>query len=159
MFGKSIYVALCTGKSNWVLQIFPETNPLADARNLQSTAGICCEPGILHASNPPPCLNRGVLSQKKTPNRLLFRDFPPKHGMRSQANSGYHGPIVDLRLPHRNLAQLTQCAVVGEHHLLFDFDPSRGTPTPQKPILLDCLNRPPVINQLPHRKDVSGWSP
>ena len=49
--------------------------------------------------------------------------------------AGYHGPIVDFGLPHRNLG-----VVVGERffspliHLLYIW-----YPPPQKPMLLGCL--------------------
>lgn len=144
MFRKPLYVPFCGGKNNRVLQTFPVRNPLTDARILQSTDRIRCEPGILHASNPPPCLNRGVLNQKRPPNRLLVREFYVHNSFhpntpcatKQMLHAGYHGPIVDFGLPHRNLG-----VVVGERlffspliHLLYIW-----YPPPQKPMLLGCL--------------------
>ena len=144
MFRKPLYVPFCGGKNNRFLQTFPERNPLTDARILQSTDRIRCEPGILHASNPPPCLNRGVLNQKRPPNRLLVRKFYVHNSFhpntpcatKQMLHAGYHGPIVDFGLPHRNLG-----VVVGER-FFFAVDPSPliiyGTRLP-KPMLLGCL--------------------
>ena len=135
MFRKPLYVPLCGGKNNRVLQTFPERNPLTDARILQSTDRIRCEPGILHASNPPPCLNRGVLNQKRPPNRLLVREFYVHNSFhpntpcatKQMLQAGYHGPIVDFGLPHRNLG-----VVVGER-FFFAVDPSPLYMVPASP--------------------------